>query len=120
MTPPLGMLASSWALTLARAAVEGGLFVVAVWSLCRLGWRLPAWLRTALWWTACLKLLVAPWPLAPFEVALRPSPATHALVAATDRGGWGGTSVARVPGPAAPRAASTPSPARAAGGRAPL
>ena len=44
--------------TLARASVEGGLFVAGVWLVCRLFPRLPAALRCGLWWAACLKLLL--------------------------------------------------------------
>ncbi len=44
--------------TLARASLEGGLFVVLVWTVCRLFPRLPAAVRCGLWWAACLKLLL--------------------------------------------------------------
>jgi bla regulator protein BlaR1 len=44
--------------TLARASLEGGLFVAAVWTVCRLFPRLPATVRCGLWWAACLKLLL--------------------------------------------------------------
>jgi beta-lactamase regulating signal transducer with metallopeptidase domain len=43
---------------LARASVHGALFIAAVWLVCRLAPRLPASLKCALWWAACLKLLV--------------------------------------------------------------
>ena len=44
--------------TLVRASLEGGLFVAAVWTVCRLFPRLPATVRCGLWWAACLKLLL--------------------------------------------------------------
>ncbi len=44
--------------TLVRASLEGGLFVAAVWTICRLAPRLPAAVRCGLWWAACLKLLL--------------------------------------------------------------
>jgi beta-lactamase regulating signal transducer with metallopeptidase domain len=44
--------------TLARASLQGALFVAAVWIVCRLFPRLPAALRCGLWWAACLKLLL--------------------------------------------------------------
>ena len=43
---------------LVRASLEGGLFVAAVWAVCRLVPRLPATVRCGLWWAACLKLLL--------------------------------------------------------------
>src|ERR1700726_1320232 len=52
----------------AQASLMGTLFVLAVWLLCRLAPRLPAGLRCALWWLACLNLLLGlawPSPLAP-------------------------------------------------------
>ena len=57
---------------LAQAALLGTLFVLAVWLLCRLAPRLPAGLRCALWWLACLKLLLGlAWP-APLALPLLP------------------------------------------------
>ncbi len=51
---------SGWGIvgTLVRASLEGGLFVAAVWTVCRLVPRLPATVRCGLWWAACLKLLL--------------------------------------------------------------
>jgi beta-lactamase regulating signal transducer with metallopeptidase domain len=51
---------SGWGIvgTLVRASLEGGLFVAAVWAVCRLVPRLPAAVRCGLWWAACLKLLL--------------------------------------------------------------
>lgn len=44
--------------TLARASLQGALFVVLVWIVCRLFPRLPAAARCGLWWLACLKMLL--------------------------------------------------------------
>src|SRR5437764_15936 len=59
---------------LGRAAIEGGALVLAVWALCRLFPRLPAALRTWLWWIACLRLLVG-LAMAPVRLPLLPAPA---------------------------------------------
>src|SRR3954454_12272482 len=40
--------------TLARASVEGAIFVTVVWLVCRLVPRLPPAVRCGLWWAACL------------------------------------------------------------------
>jgi len=66
---------------LAQASLMGTLFVLAVWLLCRLAPRLPAGLRCALWWLACLKLLLGlAWPA---PLALPPLPPAAAAAA-----GW--------------------------------
>jgi beta-lactamase regulating signal transducer with metallopeptidase domain len=67
--------------TLARASLQGALFVAAVWIVCRLFPRLPAALRCGLWWAACLKLLLGLVALP--AVRLPVLPATHAPVAET-------------------------------------
>ncbi|HEX4497359.1 MAG TPA: M56 family metallopeptidase [Thermoanaerobaculia bacterium] len=64
--------------TLARAAIEGALFVAAVWAVCRLFPRLPAALRCALWWAACLKLLLGLVPLPAVRLAVLPAAAPSA------------------------------------------
>src|SRR5260370_42364717 len=71
--------ASAWAApllgALARASWQGALFIAAVWLVCRLARRLPAFLRCALWWTASLKLvLTLAWP-APLVLPLLPAAA---------------------------------------------
>jgi bla regulator protein blaR1 len=45
--------------SLARASIQGAIFIAAVWVLCRCVPRLPAALRCALWWLACSKLLIS-------------------------------------------------------------
>ncbi len=59
--------------TLARASVEGAIFVAAVWLVCRLVPRLPAAVRCGLWWAACLKLLLGLMPLPPVPLPLLPA-----------------------------------------------
>src|ERR1700720_2273582 len=82
---------------LAQASLMGTLFVLAVWLLCRLAPRLPAGLRCALWWLACLKLLIGlAWP-APVALPLLPPAAATAA-------GW-------LAPPAAPAQATAPIPA---------
>lgn len=44
-------------LALSRAAIEGGLLVLAIAAITRLFPRLPAATRTALWWLASLRLV---------------------------------------------------------------
>jgi bla regulator protein BlaR1 len=70
---------------LARASVEGALFVAAVWLICRLVPRLPATVRCGLWWAACLKLLLGLMPLPavplPLLPAASPAPAARAVLA---------------------------------------
>src|ERR1700724_153090 len=79
---------------LAQASLMGTLFVLSVWLLCRLAPRLPAGLRCALWWLACLKLLLGlAWP-APVALPLLPPAAAAAA-------GW-------LASPAAPAQATAP------------
>jgi bla regulator protein BlaR1 len=59
--------------TLARASVEGALFVAAVWLVCRLVPRLPAAVRCGLWWAACLKLLLGLAALPSIQLPLLPA-----------------------------------------------
>jgi Zn-dependent protease with chaperone function len=55
------------------AALQGALFILAVWVICRLAPRLPAGLRCTLWWLASLKLVVGLlWP-APLILPLLPA-----------------------------------------------
>ncbi len=59
--------------TLLRASLEGGLFVAAVWAICRFVPRLPAAVRCGLWWAACLKLLLGLAPLPALRLPLLPA-----------------------------------------------
>ena len=68
LAPAIGALFDS----IVRASLQGGLFVLAIWAICRLLPRLPASVKCMLWWLAALKLLVAfvwvdPLPLPLFE-----------------------------------------------------
>src|ERR1700726_4490605 len=82
---------------LAQASLMGTLFVLAVWLLCRLAPRLPAGLRCALWWLACLKLLLGLAGPSPLALPLLP-PAAAAIA------GW-------LAPPAAPAQGTAPGPA---------
>src|SRR6202521_1500472 len=78
LATPLSAPALALLRQLAQAALLGTIFVLAVWLLCRLAPRLPAGLRCALWWLACLKLLLGlAWP-APLVLALLPPAAPAA------------------------------------------
>jgi len=66
---------------LVRSALVGGVLIAAVWLLCRMVPAIPPRVRAALWWTACLKLLVGCAWLAPVELPLLPAPETSALQA---------------------------------------
>jgi len=87
--------------TLARASLQGALFVAAVWIVCRLFPRLPAALRCGLWWAACLKLLLG--LIALPAVRLPVLPAAQAPVAETRplyiRNGGGAPARALTPDP---------------------
>src|ERR1700688_2360550 len=86
---------------LAQASLMGTLFVLAVWLLCRLAPRLPAGLRCALWWLACLKLLLGlAWP-APLALPLLPPAAAAAA-------GWLAPPAAPAHSTTSPRAARLP------------
>lgn len=66
---------SGWGIVgaLVRASLEGGLFVAAVWAVCRLVPRLPAAVRCGLWWAACLKLLLGLVALPAVKLPLLPA-----------------------------------------------
>ncbi|HZO87101.1 MAG TPA: hypothetical protein VFB38_02090 [Chthonomonadaceae bacterium] len=49
----------AFAARVASACWQGGLFILAVWAICRLFPRLPIAVRHGLWWLACLKLPLA-------------------------------------------------------------
>jgi bla regulator protein BlaR1 len=102
---------------LLRASLQGALFVGAVWAVCRLLPELPASLRCALWWLACLKIVAGlaspvelPWldPVPPLPVPLpraggegatAPSlrlespPSPREGGGEVGEGGWGGESL---------------------------
>ncbi len=56
MSPALSDAAVMTTGLLWRSCWQGGLFILAVWLVCRTAPRLPAALRCWLWWLACLKL----------------------------------------------------------------
>jgi bla regulator protein BlaR1 len=61
---------------LARASLQGALFVAVVWIVCRLFPRLPAAVRCGLWWAACLKMLLGLVPLPAVPLPLLPAAET--------------------------------------------
>ena len=95
-------MSASWiAGTLARASLEGGLFVVLVWTVCRLFPRLPAAVRCGLWWVACLKLLLGLVALPAVRLPLLPAVerAAEATMAPTYIRNGGAPSRTLTPGP---------------------
>jgi bla regulator protein BlaR1 len=107
----------------ALAALEGTLFILAVWVICRLAPRLPAGLRCTLWWLASFKLVLgllwpAPLPLPLLPAALAAPPARSRPAAAPfTAGGAASASAPSAAPPATPAAAgrSAPSPAASGG-----
>ncbi len=63
-------VALAWGEAVWRACWQGGIFLLAVWSLCRLLPRLPAALQCWLWWLACLKLVLGLVALPPISLPL--------------------------------------------------
>ena len=61
-------------LDLARAAIEGGVLMGLAWVVGRAWPGLPAAARALAWWWVCARLLVSLLPLAPFHVAVFPTP----------------------------------------------
>jgi beta-lactamase regulating signal transducer with metallopeptidase domain len=86
-----------------RASWTGGLFVLAVWGICRVFPKLPGNVRCLLWWLATLKLLLAlVWtaPLLTFSLPEKaPAPVTQAV------------SLVNVPAYPRPAVLATPAPA---------
>src|SRR5438874_7996176 len=74
----VAMAAGAWFVSvlgaaLARAAIEGGILLIAVGIVMHVFPRIPAAARTALWWLACGKLLLALAPHAALAIAPRGS-----------------------------------------------
>ena len=63
-------LIETWNESLLRACWQGALLIAAIAILCRAVTRLPANARCALWWLACLKLLLGLVPFTPVAVPL--------------------------------------------------
>lgn len=57
-----------------RASLEGAVFALAVWGLCKAFPRLPAALRCWLWWAVCVRFLLVLAGVQPFALALLPAP----------------------------------------------
>ncbi|HEX2643475.1 MAG TPA: M56 family metallopeptidase, partial [Thermoanaerobaculia bacterium] len=59
---------------LGRASLEGAVFALAVWGLCKAFPRLPAALRCWLWWAVCVRFLLVLVGVQPVALALLPAP----------------------------------------------
>lgn len=70
-------LFQGWGVSLFRACWQGAALVAAVALLCRVFTRLPAGARCALWWLACLKLLLGLAQIPPVAVPLLPPSHPH-------------------------------------------
>ncbi|MCC2671745.1 MAG: peptidase family protein, partial [Armatimonadetes bacterium] len=71
---------AAWLELLWRATWQGGLFLAAVWVLCRVLPRVPAHWKCWLWWLACLRLLVGLLDLPPLSLPLLdPEPAPQVM-----------------------------------------
>lgn len=64
--------------SLGRACLQGTLFILVVWGVCRVFPRLPDAARCGLWWLACLKLLLGLVWGSPVLLPLLPANSTHA------------------------------------------
>ena len=74
---------------LPRALLEGTVFVLAIWLICRIAPRLRARHRATLWWLATAKLLLALAPIAPLAIAVLPPVPTPAKAQPVPRGSSG-------------------------------
>jgi probable HAF family extracellular repeat protein len=67
--------ASLWAASLGRACFQGSLCILLVWAICKVaGTRLPASLKSWLWWLACLKLTATLLCVTPPTLPILPAP----------------------------------------------
>ena len=74
-TTLVNTVALSWWDAFSRTAWQGALFIAAIFVVCRSFPKIPASVRCALWWLACLKLLAGPIAcLAPFATCARRRP----------------------------------------------
>lgn len=71
----LNSAAAAWWEALMHACLQGSLFILVVWAVCRLFSRLPARTRHWLWWLACVKLLLGLVWITPVAIAALPPPA---------------------------------------------
>ena len=62
-----------WSDRILLACWQGGLFILAVWLVCRIFRRLPAAVGQWLWWLACLKLLVGLFWTTPLDLPILPA-----------------------------------------------
>lgn len=72
VNPALAPFAATWGAALWRASWQGGLAILAVWSLCRPVRRMPPAQQCWLWRLAYLKLLIALFWVSPVSLPLLP------------------------------------------------
>jgi beta-lactamase regulating signal transducer with metallopeptidase domain len=79
----MSSFANGWVTAMWTACWQGGLLILAVWLVCRLAPRMNPSLRQALWWLACLKLVVGIVWARPVSLPLLPERVTpiHARLA---------------------------------------
>jgi beta-lactamase regulating signal transducer with metallopeptidase domain len=63
--------------------VHAALFIAIVWIVCRLATQLPAWVRSGLWWVACVEPLVRLAWTRPLELPFRHAPLLQSLPGAS-------------------------------------
>ncbi len=90
---------------LAHACLWGTLLITAVGVVCRLAPRLPAGVRTWLWWLACAKLLLDVCVTAPINLPVLPAPVPTVQTASTPLMRHSASALPLVKAPAATNAA---------------
>lgn len=68
---------TAWTEGIYRACIQGGLFAICVWLVCRALPNMPPRFRHWLWWLACLKLVLTFLPISPFRIAVLPGEETR-------------------------------------------
>lgn len=69
----LNDFSAGWLPAIGRASLQGGIFVAAVWVLCRVFRGLPASLRYWIWWIACAQWIVRLVLVSPIELPVLPA-----------------------------------------------
>jgi len=69
----LNDFSAGWLPAVARASIQGGIFVAAVWVLCRVFRGLPGSLRYWIWWIACAQWIVRLVLVSPIELPVLPA-----------------------------------------------
>ncbi len=76
---PFGSVAAPLFSSIVRASLQGAVFVLLVWAVCRLLPRIPASVKCTLWWLATLKMLVALAWIEPPALRVLPPAATASI-----------------------------------------